>query len=199
MSQQDRAVTPVISTILVVAIVVILAATVSVAFLGVTQNLTEPAPIVADTTGEFEAGPGNYTQIVRITHVAGDSIEVENIEIIVRASGPGSKLPVETRIVNLPGGDGSDFCAGKGYPGGRLSQNNIQGERFFVKESCAPNQIITAEDSNTWSPGETIQFQISSNKADFSASTGNNEANKLEVIIVHTPSNAIISEHVFRP
>ena len=199
MSQQNRAVTPVISTILVVAIVVILAATVSVAFLGITENLTEPAPIVADTTGEFEAGPGNYSQVVRITHVAGDSVEVEDIEIIVRASGPGSKLPVETRIVNLPGGGGSAFCANRGYPGGRLSSNNIQGDRFVVQLNCAPNQIITAEDSNTWSPGKTIQFQISSDKADFSASSGDNEANKLEVIIVHTPSNAIISEHVFRP
>ena len=53
MSQRERAVTPVISTILVVAIVVILAATVSVALLGITEDLTEPAPLVADTTGEF--------------------------------------------------------------------------------------------------------------------------------------------------
>jgi len=144
MSQQDRAVTPVISTILVVAIVVILAATVSVALLGITEYLTEPAPIVTDTTGEFEAGPGTDTQIVRITHVAGDSIEVENIEIIVRASGPGSKLPVETRIVNLPGQKGSDYCTNRGYPQGRLSANNIQGacHRIHLIASHSPARFV---------------------------------------------------------
>jgi len=144
MSQQDRAVTPVISTILVVVIVVILAATVSVALLGITEYLTEPAPIVTDTTGEFEAGPGTDTQIVRITHVAGDSIEVENIEIIVRASGPGSKLPVETRIVNLPGQKGSDYCTNRGYPQGRLSANNIQGacHRIHLIASHSPARFV---------------------------------------------------------
>ena len=99
MSQQDRAVTPVISTILVVAIVVILAATVSVAFLGITENLTEPAPIVGDTTGELIPGGGENEQVVQITHVAGDSIAVEEIEIIVRVSGSGSEFPKEARLV----------------------------------------------------------------------------------------------------
>ena len=199
MSQQNRAVTPVISTILVVAIVVILAATVSVAFLGITENLTEPAPIVADTTGEFEAGPGNYSQVVRITHVAGDSVEVEDIEIIVRASGPDSDLPTEARLVNLPA-DVDGFCTN-----GRLTRSkNIEGDYDLIQEGC-PNrngpfpqvlQVITDADSNTWSPGRTIQFQIRSDRADFSPG---GEADELEVIIVHTPSKAIISEHVFRP
>ena len=188
MSQQDRAVTPVISTILVVAIVVILAATVSVAFLGITENLTEPAPIVADTTGEFDAG---NTQIVRITHVAGDNIEVENMEIIVRVFGPEQKLLNEVRLINLPADTPAGIC-----PTGRIGLNNLQGDYQLVERGCAQNQVITYTDSNTWSPGKTIQFQIRSQRANFSAGGG---ADELEVVIVHTPSNAIISEHVFRP
>ena len=199
MSQQNRAVTPVISTILVVAIVVILAATVSVAFLGITENLAEPAPLISDTTGEFDAGSGGDRQIVRITHVAGDSVEVEDIEIIVRASGPDSDLPTEARLVNLPA-DVDGFCTN-----GRLTRSkNIEGDYDLIQEGC-PNrngpfpqvlQVITDADSNTWSPGRTIQFQIRSDRADFSPG---GEADELEVIIVHTPSKAIISEHVFRP
>lgn len=199
MTQQDRAVTPVISTILFVAIVVILAAVVSVGFLGIAENLTEPAPIISDTIGEFDAGSGGDRQIVRITHVAGDSIEVEDIEIIVRASGIDSDLPTEARLVNLPA-DVDGFCTN-----GRLSRSkNIEGDYDLIQEGC-PNkfrpfpqvlQVITDADSNTWSSGRTIQFQIRSLRANFSPGGG---ADELEVIIVHTESNAILSEHVFRP
>jgi len=170
-----------------VAIVVILSATASVAVLGLTENLTEPAPIIGDTTGEFDAG---NTQIVRITHVVGDSINVENIEIIVRASGPDGRLPAEVRLVDLPG-DYTDFCGG-----GVLNKRNLQGDIYLIKRGCAPNQVITDGDSNTWSSGTTIQFQIRSGLADFSAGGG---ADELEIVILHTESNAIISEHVFRP
>jgi len=190
MNQQDRAVTPVISTILVVAIVVILAATVSVAFLGITENITEPAPIVADTTGKFEAGAGGDDQIVRITHVAGDSIKVENIEIIVRASGPDTDLPTEARLVNLPG---------DGYFSRSLADQNIQGNKDLISQSFeTDDQIIVVEDSNIWKAGDTIQFRIKkTGGADFSESPSGPRADKLEVVIVHTGSNSIISEHTF--
>jgi len=56
MNRQDRAVTPVISTILMVAIVVILAAVISTFVLGFTENFSDPAPTVGDTTGEFVPG-----------------------------------------------------------------------------------------------------------------------------------------------
>lgn len=56
MAQQDRAVTPVISTILMVAIVIILATVISTFALGLAENLTDPAPTVGQTSGEFEPG-----------------------------------------------------------------------------------------------------------------------------------------------
>ena len=82
MNQQDRAVTPVIAIILMVAVLIILASAISVTFLGVTEDINEPAPNVADTTGEFIPGGGGDEQVVRITHTAGDSVGVENIEIM---------------------------------------------------------------------------------------------------------------------
>ena len=182
MNRQDRAVTPVISTILVVAIVVILAATVSVAFLGIAENITEPAPNVADTTGEFEPGSGSDEQIVRITHVAGDSVSVESIEIIVRASGPGTDLPTEARLVNLPA---STYFNG-----------NIQGDEGLITSQSWKAKIIVDSDSNTWAAGQTIEFRINSGAADFSGS-GDTAADELEVVIVHMPSNSILSEHKF--
>ena len=195
MNQQDRAVTPVISTILMVAIVIILATTVSVFFLGVVEDINEPAPNVADTTGEFTTadGPAGNRQFVRITHIAGDDVDVEEIEIIVRASGPDDDLPTEARLVNLPG---------DGYFTGSLDNSNIEGNDDLIDQGpTAGGQIIVVDDSNVWSAGKTIQFRIAVTGADFREppKSDNPNADELEVIIVHTPSNAIIFEHTFRP
>jgi hypothetical protein len=59
------------------------------------------------------------------------------------------------------------------------------------------NKVIIADDGvNVWSAGDTIQFRINTGAADFS--DGGN-ADTLEVTIVHTPSNSILSEHTFTP
>lgn len=190
MSQQDRAVTPVVSTILIVVISIILAATVSAFTLGVTEDLNEPAPNVADTTGEFNPGASN--QIVRLTHIAGDSIKVENIEIIVRASGPG--VNEEVRLVNLPG---------DGFFSGSLEDSNIDGNDNLISQSFESTEIIVVDDTNVWSSGRTIKFEINANNgpgsADFRENPIGPDADKLEVVIVHKPSNSILSEHTFRP
>jgi flagellin-like protein len=208
MNRQDRAATPVVSTILIVAIVVILAATVSVFFLGVTEDINEPAPNVADTTGEFEVGSADSdNQVVQITHIAGDNVNVKNIEIIVRASGPGDDLPTGVRLIDLPG-DGS-------FPRA-LANENIRGldsqsdSDFIDQLGNGPfagdydgDQIIVVDDSDTWGAGDTIQFSVSAGDggADFRDPPTNpeREANELEVIILHKPSNSILSEHTFTP
>jgi len=189
MNQQDRAVTPVIAIILMVAVLIVLAAAISVTFLGVTEDINEPAPNVADTTGEFaideEAAEDN--QIVRITHKAGDSVDVENIEISVRASGP--DVDTEARLVDLPG---------DGFFTRSLADSNIDGNDDLIDQSFESARIIVVDDSNTWTAGTTIEFRISTIVADFREGESP-EADELEVLIVHTPSNAIISEHTFAP
>ena len=189
MNQRDRAVTPVISTILMVAIVIVLAATISVFFLGATEDINEPAPNVADTTGEFEVDrpSASDNQIVRITHLAGDWVAVEDIEIIVRASGPGTGLPKETRLVALPAS------------GSSLNDENIRGD--LVTQGSGNDQIVDGSPGVTWSSGDTIQFRINTGAADFRIDEINTgpEADTLEVIIVHTPSETIISQNTFTP
>ena len=185
MDKQDRAVTPVIATILTVAIVIILVATISAFLFGVAEDTNEPAPNVADTTGEFELETDGFrtNQIVRITHQAGEDIPVEEIEIIVRASGPG--LDTEARLVDLPATD-------------RFITDNIRGDSDLIDSDSAivPMRIITDDGPNTWSAGRTIQFRIGTGAADFGEG---GDANELEVIIVHTPSDAIISKNTFTP
>jgi flagellin-like protein len=188
MNRQDRAATPVIATILMIAIVVILAVVISTFALGFAENFRDPAPIVGQTSGEFV--PGADEQVVRITHVAGDSVPVEEIEIIVRASGPGDDLPLEARLVDLP----SD-----GF-GTKIDDTNIEGDDFLDQGTDSDDQVIVVEDSNIWEVGDTIQFVIAVD-ADFRDPPvdSDNEADELEVIIIHTPSNSILSEYTFSP
>lgn len=177
-----------------VAIVVILAATISVFVLGLGENLNDPAPNVGDTTGEFQleaSASNNYqdNQIVRITHLAGENIDVEEIEIVVRASGPG--VDAEARLVDLPA------------EGENIDSGNIVGDKLVsttAGEFGAPehDKIIIKEDSNVWSAGDTIQFRIKTGVADFRDGE-TPDADRLEVIIVHTESNAILSENTFTP
>ena len=179
MNQQDRAVTPVIATILMIAIVVILSATASVFFLDITDDVKEPAPNVADTTGQFVVDEDYFddNQFVRITHLGGDSVDMEEIKIIVRADASGDDdFPKEARLINFPNPNEDD-----------------------------PNNIIDSGESSVgfdrWTAGRTIEFRINTGNADFRVEENNTgpEADTLEVIIVHTPSDAIISENTFSP
>jgi len=192
--ETNRAVSPVISVILMVAIAVILTATISIFVLGFTEDLNDTAPVVGQTSGEFV--PGADEQEVLITHVAGDSVPVENIEIVVRATGP--DVDSETRLVNLPA-EGSD-----------LDSVNIEGDTGIVSEGFGesgpsdPNQVIIEDyptDDNIWDAGETIQFEINVGGADFRESPNGPEADELEVTIVYTDteSTATLFEKTFRP
>lgn len=178
-----------------VAVVVVLAATISVFVLGFTEDLDDPPPNVAQTSGEFV--PGADEQEVRVTHLAGDDVRVENIEIIVKASGP--SLDAGTRLVNLPS-DGSD-----------IDSDNVQGdslvsEGFGDPGPADPNQVIVEDfpaDDNVWNVGETIQFEVNVVEADFREPPDRTgpAADELEVVIVYTngESSAILFEETFRP
>jgi len=190
----NRAVSPTISVILMVAIAVILTATISIFVLGFTEDLNDTAPVVGQTSGEFV--PGADEQEVLITHVAGDSVAVENMEIVVRATGP--DVDSETRLVNLPA-EGSD-----------IDSVNIEGDTGIISEGPGesgpsdPNQVIIEDyptDDDLWDAGETIQFEINVGGADFRESPNGPEADGLEVTIVYTDtdSTAILFEDTFRP
>ena len=167
-----------------VAIAVMLAGTISIFALGFTQNLNNPAPNVAQTSGEFV--PGASAQRVRITHEGGDNVAVEEIEIIVRASGP--SLDTEARLVDLPAEDTT------------IDDKNIEGNNRSIDKGIAA-QIIQEDDSNVWSAGNTIYFDINVGEADFRESPkgDNPDADELQVRIVHTSSNQIVYDETFSP
>ena len=190
MSQQDRGVSPVIGVILMLAITVVLATTISALTLGVTEDINDPAPNIAQATGEFVVDdPDAFAnQIVRITHKAGDNVPVEQLEIVVRASGP--EVDTEARLVNLPAEDT------------QLDPKNLEDPDNIVDNgNDNRNSVIISDDTNVWAAGDAITFRINTGDADFRVDEENTgpEADRLEVLIIHAPSNSILSEHTLNP
>jgi flagellin-like protein len=180
--KQERAVSAVISTVLMVAIVVIIAATVSVFVLGFVEDIQDPGPVVADSTGEFVAGSAGDEQVVRITHLAGDTVNIENIEIVVKAPDCGK----QARLVDLPGDGYFDYT---------LSDENIRGDENLISQGFAAENDgpIYVEEDNKWTAGEAISFRIAVGGCDFRKP----ENSELAVLVIHTQSNKILIEEHF--
>ena len=151
------------------AVVVILAATVSVFTLGVADEVTQPGPVVGQSSGELAYDrPGSDDQIVRLTHVAGDDLDVSTLEIAVDATDACGK---RSRIVNLPTNT--------------LGSANFNGDDIFDYFSPDGGQLDTSADG-TWSAGETATFRLASTEC------GLSEGDTLTVRVVHTPTNSVV-------
>jgi len=79
MGRRSRAVTPVISTILLVAIAVILAATVSVFALGFTDDVSAERPVVSVS---YDLVPDGGEQTIAITNTQGDPVEAAHLTVV---------------------------------------------------------------------------------------------------------------------
>lgn len=167
------------------AVVVIVAASVSVFTFGVADDLREPAPAVGQSSGELLAFEGGSDeQIVRITHVAGDPITVSDIEISVRAEcKDGTK---QGRIVNLPAGSGNNIDSGQ-----------IEGDDIFDGSSLntidnkvdgVSNGGALLHGDGRYTASESIIFRIK--KGSCEITTGS----QVTVEIVHTPTNSVVIE-----
>jgi len=175
MCLSSRAVSPVIANILMVAIVVILATTISVFALGFTDGVNQSAPIVGQSSGELVPQDGDNDGIIRITHVAGDTVQVSNMEVVVDASDACGK---QGRLVNLPAPPG----------GNNIDQSNIEGDDIFDQRGYGwdavpgPNAIHRSE----YVPGEQIAFRITGGPCSI------NQGDEITVRVVHTPTNSVV-------
>lgn len=175
MRESSRAVSPVIASILLVAIVVILAATVSVFAFGFIEDVNQPGPIVGQSSGELVPQDGSDDGIVRINHIAGDTIQVSNMEIIVDASDACGK---QGRLVNLPVPSG----------GNDIDQSNIEGDDIFDQRAYGydavpgPNAIHRSE----YTVGEQIAFRITGGPCPI------HQGDEITVRVVHTPTKSVV-------
>jgi len=183
-----RGVSPVVSTTLVVAIVVILAATISVAVFDTTENINEPAPNIAESSGEFVPQDGTSGGIVKLTHISGDSVEVSEIEISVRA-----ECEAETkqgRIVNLPAGEENAI---------REQDGQIEGDVIFDERSLniIDNEVDGVNDGGAllqggqYTAGDTMIFRIPTSDCELT------DGSEASVQVIHNPSDSVIIDQSF--
>jgi len=176
-----RAASPVVSTLLLVAIAVILAAVVSVFALGVAEDVDDAGPTVSESSGEFVAGGDTTDQVVRISHVAGDDVPVDTIEIVVRAT----DCDTEARLVDLPSTGTANT----------IDSSNVAGDASLIDNGPGrAGELIGSDTNNVFSAGETIEFRVAVGGCDFRVA-GNDS---LTVLVVHTPSDSILIRQELR-
>jgi len=171
-SRADRAVSSTIATVLVVAVVVIAASTVGIAAFGISDRLTEPAPAVAQTGGEFVPQDGDDGGIVRIEHLAGDAVDVAAVEVVVDAECDAGNR--RGRLVDLPATTGND-----------IDDDQIEGTNLFDQRSLnrfGGGALLR----KTYASGDEIVFRIPKSKC----AIGTGDA--VSVRIVHLPSGSTI-------
>lgn len=168
-----------------IAIVVLLAATTSVFALGFTDDVDQSGPVIGQSSGELVVQDGFDGGIVRITHVAGDSIEVENIEIAVDSRDACGET---ARIINLPS-DASRF----GFDG--FADENLQnGDDSFISKGTFSSEwdigVLHETNDNTFNAGTSFEFRIKGGSDDCQLEP----RDEVTVKIVHTPTNSVTIE-----
>lgn len=179
----DRAVASVVSTVLLVAVVVILAATVAVFVLDVGEEVRDPGPNVADSSGEFVRQDGFDGGIIRITHLAGESVPVSELEIAVDAT---DACGERARIVNLPS-EAVNF----GFPG-FSNENLVRGDQSIVSKGTFDSEwnsgVLHEQNSNTFAAGSSFEFRIKGGTDDCQLSSGD----EVVVRVIHVPTSSIM-------
>ena len=170
MPASDRGQSPVIGEVLLVGVVVVLAATVTVAVFGFGEEVRDSAPVVGQSSGELVAfEDGSDEQYVRITHVAGDPIATENLEIAVDARSACGK-------------------AGRidGFPTNRLRAENLQGDTEMFDQSYAG--LEGALETERFTAGDRIEFRLKKSACELAP------GEQVTVHVVHRPSGAVVIE-----
>jgi FlaG/FlaF family flagellin (archaellin) len=175
-SGRSRASSTVIGNVLLIAVVVVLAGTASAYVFGVTDGPPDPAPTVAQSTGELVPQAGNDGGIVRLTHRGGDTLTVAAIEIVVDAQAACGK---SGRLVNLPASGGDP----------RPTSEFVRGDDIFDNSYNSVSGPIGEDGVSVdgeWSSGETATFRLAGSECRL----GDGEA--ITVRVVHTPTNAVV-------
>ncbi|AUV84713.1 type IV pilin (plasmid) [Salinigranum rubrum] len=143
---EDRAVSPVIGVILMVAITVILAAVIGTFVLGLGDQVSESAPQAQFT---FDYDGSNY---VNITHDGGDAIDAGDLSI--------------STSTTIDVGNSSGF-----YAGSAESVDLTDSNAFSDGDEISAGSVISVNASGGFS-GETIRIVWSSPNSDKTATIG---------------------------
>ncbi len=173
-----RGISPVVGVVLMIAITVLLAGSVATILLGVGDVPDEPAPIIGESSGELEQQSGSSGGEVHITHVAGDDIAVENIEIAVDAS---DACGEHERLINLPENDSNNA--------GRFDDTNVESgpiDDSIISGDYDDLGVLDSRTTNQFTEGSSLQFRLASSECELDA------GDEVIVRVVHVPSDSAI-------
>jgi|AntRauTorcE11897_2_1112592.scaffolds.fasta_scaffold02029_2 flagellin-like protein len=170
----ERGVSSVVSTVLMVGIVVLIAIPAGIYAFQVADPGSDPAPQVHRTNASMTAGADVTEQTINVTHGGGDTIDMENVEVVVRLEDAGD----QARIVNLP-------TSSKNLSSSNIAGDDIVSESYTV----AGTPLSTDGENGEWSVDETVSFQLDTT----SLSTGET----VTVTFVHTETNSVLGKETF--
>lgn len=186
----DRGVGPVVGIVLLVAIVVILAASVATFTLSLGGDIDDPAPVIGQSSGNLEPVDGGGGGIVTISHVAGDSVPASELEIVVDATDACDK---EARLVNLP-------APSPNPDNHQYKDENIAGDEGLLAKGHIEHLgqepwdggVLLEDNDNTFEPGTSFEFRIKSGGCD-----SLDEGDTVAVHVVHLPTDSILIDKQF--
>jgi flagellin-like protein len=169
----DRGQSEVLGEVLLVGVAVVVAAVLSLGALGFGEDVRDPAPVVAESSGDLRAFDGGTdNQRVRIYHEAGDPVRSENVEIAVDARAACGKAG---RIVDLPTKT--------------LSPENLRGDTVMFDQSG--DGFEGALETEQFTAGDRIEFRL---KKEDGNGCVLDPGDRITVRVVHTPSGAVLIE-----
>lgn len=159
-----------------VAVVVTLAATISMFALGFADDVNQSAPIVGQSSGELVPQDRDTGGTVKITHIAGDTLSASNLEIAVNARDACGK---SGRLVNLPASGGDPVP----------TSEYVHGDDIFDNSYNSVGGPIGVA-GGQWQAGETAIFRLASSECEL------NSGESITVRVVHTPTNSVVINQI---
>lgn len=166
----DQAVSPVISVILMVAITVILAAVIATFVLGMGDNIQEQAPqasfVIQDHDDTYETA-GTSTphdeNIIEISHDGGDDIPLEQFRIQVRDPDTGEELFTMDRESNFGADldDNDDEELRLQHNGEKIDSDAEVNDRSMSSGDIGIIKEYLGDDySSTMAPDDTVEVRL---------------------------------------
>ncbi|SFB95581.1 flagellin N-terminal-like domain-containing protein [Halobiforma haloterrestris] len=172
-----RGTSSVVGVVLLVAITVILAGSVGAFVFSLGDTPSEPGPIAGVTTDATFTLSGTAScdeEVVRLRHVAGDPIDVTDMEVTVRIRGG----DMEATLTDLPSENSS------------LDDDHVDGDADVIDQSgCAGGAIVDSSDgSPEWTSGSAIEFRVNHG----SSTTDLESGDEVEILVTDTDGGTVV-------
>lgn len=179
MDGNDRALSPVVGTVLLVGVATVLATVLAAGVLGAgaTGSLQGPPPSVVAEAGTVRAacvGCGPDDQVIRLRHRTGDGVIVAEMSVVVDLPARG----VRARLTDLP------------LPTNCLGDGHVDGPDVFDGRCGRVGGALTAVGSDAdgrWTAGESLRVRLRKRAVRLRA------GEEVVVSVRHVPSGAVIA------